>query len=64
MLDMFRTLLCGAGALYLAFRIGALMRALAQGYRIATRGSTLNDSMGRPTAEHRSLRTGSAVIAK
>lgn len=43
MLDMLRILLCGAGVLYLAFRIGVLVRTVVGGYRMATTGNVLND---------------------
>lgn len=45
MLDMIKILLCGAGALYLAIRIGGLVRAVARGYRTATVRNKAFDSI-------------------
>lgn len=60
MLDMLRILLCGAGALYLAIRIGGLIRAVARGYRMATVGNKAFDDIAHPV-ESRSAKPEPAI---
>ncbi len=50
MLDMLEILLCGAGALYLAIRIGGLVRTIVRGSRMATIGNLSNDNLAHPVA--------------
>lgn len=60
MLDMLRTLLCGAGALYLAIRIGGLVRAVARGYHTATVRNKAFDGIAHP-AESQSAKPEPAI---
>lgn len=60
MLDMLKILLCGAGALYLATRIGGLVRAVVRGTRMATIGNTSNDNLV-PPVEGRSAELEPAI---